>query len=69
MEDNKKKGLALIIMEKMKKGKEKEETEDEDYSGDEGQDSSVEEMFDAFEKKDVSGFKEALNNFIQLCKE
>ena len=67
-------GLMIAILEGMKKkGKdseeesefETEEVGEDDYSI--GYDSAVEEMFSAFESKDVSGFKEALKSFIELC--
>jgi hypothetical protein len=67
-------GLMVAILEGMKKkGEDSEEGEEfeveeageDDYSI--GYDSAVEEMFHAFESKDVSGFKEALKSFIELC--
>ena len=66
-------GLMIAILEGMKKkgedseegGFEVEEAGEDDYSV--GYDSAVEEMFHAFESKDVSGFKEALKSFIELC--
>ena len=68
----KKNGLMVAILEGMKKNDapseeefEVEESGEDDYGI--GYDSAVEEMFSAFESKDVSGFKEALKSFIQLC--
>ena len=67
-------GLMIAILEGMKKkGKDSEKSEDfeveesgeDDYSV--GYDSAVEEMFSALDSKDVSGFKEALKSFIELC--
>ena len=67
-------GLMVAILEGMKKkGKDSEEGEEfetEEAGGDDysvGYDSAVEEMFSAFDSKDVSGFKEALKSFIELC--
>lgn len=66
-------GLMIAILEGMKKkgeDSEKEEFEVEEAGEDDysiGYDSAVEEMFSAFESKDVSGFKEALKSFIELC--
>lgn len=71
----KKDGLMIAILEGMKKkGGEAPEEDfdveddaDSDYSV--GYDSAVEEMFAAFESKDVSAFKDALKSFIQLCED
>tara|TARA_B100000029_G_scaffold437923_1_gene453419 strand:+ start:706 stop:954 length:249 start_codon:yes stop_codon:yes gene_type:complete len=66
-------GLMVAILEGMKKKGEEAPEEDfdvEEAGGDDysvGYDSAVEEMFSAFDSKDVSGFKEALKSFIELC--
>lgn len=59
--DDKKKGLAALLVAKMPKGDDKAEHEPS------GKEMAAEDMLRAFEEKDVEGLKEALSAFIEHC--
>ena len=63
-QEEKKPGMAAMIVSKMAKPEEKE-VENES----EGLDSAVEEILSAIESKNKEALKEALKSFIELCDE